>query len=226
VAQLLFVNPKGRELTMVGHTRAVLAAVGAALVLATAVGSASAGRLSISNKGIRIVSSGIEFIFEEGEALGIACPITLEGSFHSATIRKVPAALIGHITRATTSTRTCGGGTITTLQTSLPWHVRYRGFTGRLPRLSGMTLGFINAGFLIGSLAYNCLYLSTEANPLVGELFIEPNGLITSLGWDTNFAIPLREDLGIGLCPPLARPVGSGMVMLLGTNNRISIRLI
>src|ERR1700751_1578741 len=117
---------------MTSRARLVLAAVLAASLFGIVVGSASANRLSINETRFRITWARLTFNEETAEARDI-CPVTMEGSFHSGTIRKVVGALIGHITRA--GAGVCTGGGLTILRETLPWHVTYEGFFGTLPRI-------------------------------------------------------------------------------------------
>src|SRR5690242_2745255 len=105
-----------------------LTALVAAFVLSSAVGTASARNLSVSQESIRATWTSLEF---EGN-IGIPerCQLTLEGSFHSRTVAKSLGALIGVITRGALI---CTNGRDTVSR--LPWHVTYEGFTGELPAI-------------------------------------------------------------------------------------------
>lgn len=125
----------------------VLAALTAAAALASAVSSASAAHLSVSNQGFRASWTPLTF----SEPFGfftVRCNITMEGSFHSGTIAKTTGSLIGYITEANVARPCTGGeawvwnGTESFLRTgnSLPWHMRYNGFTGTLPAIASVKL--------------------------------------------------------------------------------------
>jgi hypothetical protein len=120
---------------MITHSRSLLAILLAAGLMAVAASSASANKLSINEPRFRITWASLEFV-EEAFGVDDDCPVTLEGSFHSATISKVPRSLIGYITRAGVTNNNCTGGHLTILQESLPWHVTYERFTGGLPNIS------------------------------------------------------------------------------------------
>src|SRR6185436_11338861 len=122
---------------MLRTTRLITACVMAASALTIAVGTAAAGRLSLNPRTFRATWTGLEFTSASlFGANTLRCPVTIEGSFHSATIQKRPGALIGHVTRATMFSARCTGGTFTVLQNTLPWHVTYEGFAGALPRIT------------------------------------------------------------------------------------------
>jgi len=169
------------------RSKLALIGLGAALIMAAAVGSASAGRYSISHgelfqlrwSSLRFQSAGItEF----------ECPVTLESSLHSRTITKTVGTLLGYITRASLGRCITGSGTI--LSETLPWHVQYGGFNESLPRprpiinIVGLALRMNNA--LTGA----CLLRTTAAQPLV--VITEPtyeaggNGIAERLTMDST----------------------------------------
>jgi hypothetical protein len=78
--------------------RGALATAAATLLLATAITTASARNLSISEQSFRVTFSSLELVTE---LVTIRCRVTLEGSFHTRTIAKVPGSLVGAISRAT-----------------------------------------------------------------------------------------------------------------------------
>src|SRR5262245_54186380 len=111
------------------RSKLLLAGLTATIVLGAAVSTAYAGNLSVSEAGVRIVWTPLSL-----EAAGqvIACPVTLEGTFHRRSIVKRRGALIGAITRAIVrggrAAGECTGGTATALTNRLPWHITYEGF--------------------------------------------------------------------------------------------------
>lgn len=208
---------------MRNRTRLVCASLGATLLLALAVGAASANRLSVSNQQFRITWTRLTFS-EGGGGFAIECPVTLEGSFHSATIRKVAHALVGHITRASVISRSCTGGGATVLNGTLPWHVTYEAFIGTLPNIGSVRLLLINASFQIGIPPFTCLARTTNESPAAGTVTREAGGNITTLAADSSFAIPTTG----AFCPfASGRFAGTGNVFLLGsTSTRIRLTLI
>jgi hypothetical protein len=134
-----------------------LAAAGATVLLGALVSIASATRLRSSSTTLKMTFASLTF-----EGVGTAvCAVTLEGSYHSATIAKVTESLIGYITRAVIGGTHCIRGSATILQTSLPWHVRYESFTGTLPNISaynttltGTRISYKDPVFLIECLAF------------------------------------------------------------------------
>lgn len=218
------------------HIKLVLTATAAALVLAAAVGTASARNLEVSNQSIRVVWTPLTF--NGGAAGTIECNVTLEGTFVERTIAKVLGTLIGRVTRAIVG-RPCVGGTAWayngtetnevlggTLATSLPWHITYQGFTGTLPRITSIRLLLIGAHFLlrkeIGGFPLLCNYTTTTTEPAEGIAEVEAGGAVGNLRADETRRI--RSESG-GLCPT-GNFQNSGPVTLLGTTNRIIIRLI
>jgi hypothetical protein len=209
---------------MYNRAKRPLAALVAVLALACAVTSASAGRLSISNRNFRVVWNPLTFEQTAG-IITIRCPVTLEGSFYSATLRKVISGLIGHITRANTNAGGCSGGTVTFHSETLPWPVQYRGFTGTLPNITGVRLAIVNLTYEIEDGTGLCTTRSTEAQPFVGIANIGAGGTVTGLRADETATIPLSGEF---LCAWAGEGTfaGTGTVTLLGTTTSISIRLI
>jgi hypothetical protein len=178
---------------MRNRSKLLLSALTAAFVLSMAVGSASANRLSLSAQDFDARWSSLIFTSDAGSSL--TCPVTLQGSFHSRTIAKVPNALIGFVSRASVrgqnSAGNCTGGTATVLTATLPWHITYRSFTGTLPNITGVNILLVNASFQIqpaGSLT--CLARTTTTNPAIGTVNVS-GGRATSLTAEENAGIPL-----------------------------------
>jgi len=148
------------------HTRIKLTLIGlsAALLMATAVGIASAGRLSFSHA--ELVQARFAAIrFQIAGITGAECPVTLESSFHRTTFVKTVGALVGYVTRA--SIGRCITGSASILSETLPWHLQYGGFNEVLPRprpinnLIGLSFRISNA--LTGA----CLAKTTATEPIV-----------------------------------------------------------
>jgi hypothetical protein len=212
-------------------TQRLIAAGVVAFVLAVSVGSATANKLSLSNKAFRITWTSLSMVAGEFE---VECVITLEGSFHSATITKTRGSLIGHITRANVGR--CGGaGRVYALNgaevlsgrvvsNTLPWHVKYDSFIGRLPRFEAVVVAIVGASFLGEIFGFNCLYRSTAAAPWYGHFIVNPEGRIIGFTSHETSPIPLNE--GEIFCPASAAPAGIGGVQLLGQVTSIFVRLI
>ena len=64
----------------------------------------------------------------------VICEMFIGGSFHTATMAKVAGALIGYINSASVSAE-CPARV---LRETLPWHIRYRNFTGVLPNMASI----------------------------------------------------------------------------------------
>lgn len=173
---------------MRSRSKLLLTGLTAALVLAAAVGTSSANNLSISSGSFRIIWARLSLNNNSGLIPPVICPVTLEGSFHRATTTKTRGSLIGYVTRASvgtsgSSTATCEGGTATILTASLPWHVTYEGFTGSLPRPSGIIILLRRASFAINAGTGVCLAVTgQEANEnAAGVANLSSDGTITSL---------------------------------------------
>lgn len=201
---------------MRNRTRAACVALAAAFTLALAVGSASANRLSYSSQAFRIIWTSLTFS-GSGGGFVITCPVTLEGSFHSATVAKVREAQVASITRATVNNAGCAEGQATILAESLPWTVTYQSFTGTLPSIATVRHNLIGAAFQIeAGLGVICLARSTAERPAAGEAAREAGGAITSLTPDGSLAIPVTGTA----CPRAGIFSGSGEVFVQGSSER------
>jgi hypothetical protein len=211
------------------RSKLILAGLTASLLMGLAVSSATAGRLSVSNTRYRVTWATLTFFSLESEVT-IRCPVTLEGSFHSATIRKTPRALIGAVTRAIVNggEPPCIGGRATILQESLPWHITYESFRGTLPRIEEITLLLRRYEFRIEPGLIACLYLDQnrpEEN-LAGILRVAPEtGQITTLTPLSGRYASWRS--GSVFCPRRGAFEGTGQVFLQGSSSiRITVTLI
>jgi hypothetical protein len=132
--------------------------------------------------------------FETGAAT-ISCPVTLEGSFHSATVAKISGSLLGNTTNATIR----GGraecnetGTARVLSETLPWHIRYDRFIGALPNITEIRLQLVGARFMIrtnGGL--ECLAGSTARDPAMGYVVRDAGGIARRVRADEGATLPL-----------------------------------
>lgn len=210
---------------MSARARLALVGLGAAVVLALLVGSATARNLSLSNQNFRIVYFPITVFGEGGIAAEVECPLTLSGTFHYVTMAKSPASLVGFINRVTVGPReTCTGGAMTVLTATLPWHVKYNDFTGTLPRVTGVRFRFAVTAFLIEvGLGTSCLYEGTEGDAAATAV-VEAGGAITGMTFDNTIRLDfIRGTFG---CPPEGGLEGTGTVAVTGTATRITVRLI
>jgi hypothetical protein len=208
---------------MLTHTRArlVLAGVLATLLLGLTVGTATANRISIGSPRFRTTWSALRFVSEA--TTFTECPVTIEGSFHSATIRKVRGALMGYISRAVLNSASCTGGEgATILQESLPWHVTYDAFTGLLPSITQIHYLLHRVSVRVRALGVECLY-ATDATRRIFVWIIILGGVMTG-ATPSNATIPRVS--GSFLCPTEAGIAGTGQVTGLGNTSRIGITLI
>jgi len=204
------------------HTRSklILIGLGAALIMVVGIGSASAGRLSLSHGELtQLRWAALRF-----QLLGITgaeCPVTLESSFHTQTITKTVGTLIGYVTRA--SLGRCITGSATILSETLPWHIQYGGFSESLPRPKPIQ-NLVGASFRISNSFIGSCLATTEANrPGVG--IAEPtyeaggNGIIERLRVDETKRI-FCNNLGEGSF------AGSAVVVESRGGRNVLIRLI
>lgn len=176
----------------------------AALILAAAVSTASARSFSLSSEQISAAWSPLNFIVGSFEPITIRCVLSLEGSFHARTFAKVREALVGYITRPAIHSP-CTNGEFHVLAETAPWHLRYEGFTGALPRITSIRTRLIEFSIWFNSaLGLRCLYRSTVTNPAALTLFFE-SGTPTSAALE----VTLPETQG-GMCLGTIRIEGTG----------------
>ena len=176
------------------YVRLLIASLCAAAALSLAAGTGSARNLSISIRPLRAVWTSLEFRNNLGSNV-VRCPVTLEGSFNSATIGKVVRVLIGMVRRAEVGA--CTGGHVTIHQETLPWRRTYEAFFGILPRITRLKILLLFASFEIESGGLTCIARTEEGHPGVGNLNLnEATGEVTSFSMEEATTIPLTG----GLC--------------------------
>jgi hypothetical protein len=155
------------------------AALVAAVVLGALAGATSAGRLSLSSQTIRTTFPNAEYI--NGGFGTVRCPLTLEGSLHSRTVMKTVNTLIGYITRASHAAACTQGGATVLLET-LPWHLRYRSFTGTLPNIASVGINIIEYTVTIREPVFGiiCSVRSSAMEPATLTFTREGAGALTS----------------------------------------------
>ena len=157
--------------------KAVLTAVGAAVLLAAFVGTASAGRLSTSGLGVNGTWTTVRFAGGIGTG---ECEVILNGAFHERSISKTRGTLSGFVTAANITRCARGGGTI--LRETLPWHVRYEGFAGTLPTITTIRASVVGLAFRIREPTFGieCLSRSTTEEPGTVNFNLNGSGVMTS----------------------------------------------
>jgi hypothetical protein len=219
-------------------TKLGLTALMAAIMLSSAVATASARSLSVSEQSFRATWSSLELSYNGAT---IRCRVTLEGSFHARSIVKIARSLIGAITKATFGHPCTGGeywadnGTeaepLGTAPNRLPWHLTYESFTGTLPAISAVNFLISRVSFVlrVTVLGLTCQgrYGKSEDNiTLVGAR--EAGGGLTELTPSATVnRISLVEQLGPqAVCAASQSIGGRGSVVNLSTGARITITLI
>jgi hypothetical protein len=203
-------------------------ALATTLLLGLMVTQTSAGTLRVSNQQLRVTWRRLELAGSDGTVFS-RCPVTLESSFHAATIAKVRKSLIGYATTARFGT--CESGRVTVLTETLPWHLTYESFSGPLPNITRIRILLVGMSFLTEQLGFRCLLKATAEAAASAELILGAGGRVEGFVFDSAKQIPTRGGLGGFGCP--SATVGfrteandRGGVTLLGTSNSISITLI
>jgi hypothetical protein len=187
-------------------SRALIAALMAAIVLAAAVDAAQATRLETSETRIRAVwplEEKVRWRPTGGGFVLISCPLTLEGTF-SRPFQKVSGSHIGELTRAITSESECEGGRMwmlngtevqnfVTLPNTLPWEVRYDSFAGTLPNITAVKVQIIGMRLLVKTPFGSCLYRSEGLAPQFATFVLNAAGEVTGLRAESSSRIGLWE---------------------------------
>jgi hypothetical protein len=206
-----------------------LTALTAAAIFASLAASASARNFSLTNRNIRVVwteTNPFEWVIEALTAF--KCRVTLEGSFHCATISKITEALVGYISRATTDQETCidpsgNGVRVVPRQETLPWHIRYISFSGTLPRIRPrLRLLGVGMRLLHFPTIGNCNYRMNAEFFVTGPAGAEVTEGPGSVKLDEALSFN-SETFG---CPRQSlRSSSAAPLLLLGTTNSIRVRL-
>jgi hypothetical protein len=214
-----------KEYTMPSTIKLTLAGMTATIALSFAVSGASARRIQTSEQGFLARWTNVAF---NAGGNRISCPVTLEGSFHSKTTSKVCGQLIGYVTRAQIpgAAPPCVGGTATMLTETLPWHIQYNSFAGRLPSITRIRVTIVQTRFQIASGGVTCLAGSTQEHPEGGDINIGASGEGRTLTALPEFTIPLGGEF---LCNIAGNGnfEGTGEVFTLATPQvRLTVRLV
>jgi hypothetical protein len=172
--------------------RAATAVLVAVTALALAASAASANALSVSDRDIYVIWDEMSDRLTLGGELETECNLTLLGAFSERTFTKTQGEVIGTIDHAEKGA--CEPAPGIQLEETLPWNITYQAFTGRLPSITSIRLAIVGAAFLVefGGFA-ECLYTTTEENPIAGEAIIGAGGAVTGLAYDGDETIPTRD---------------------------------
>ena len=195
------------------RSKLVLAVLGATIMMASAIGTAAARSLSITNQSFRGTFNNLEFIVEGFSTT--TCRVTLEGSLHARTMPKTVGTLIGYVTRVITGQ--CNPNQVTIQNETLPWHVRYVGFSGRLPNITLILIRSQSSFTVSVCHTRSEIEARFSRDPLTTELVLaQIRRQITST---TGLFCPVTNEA-------VFQSNGNGSVFLLGSNTRISVTLI
>jgi hypothetical protein len=203
-----------------------LTALAATLLLSTAISTASARNLSVSNANWRAIWSRFEIQTSVGT---VRCRVTLEGFFHSRTIAKTAGLLIGAVTRAEAHRDSCTGGRIA-FETA-PSHLTYEGYTGTLPNITSIRLLLARINIAIAVSAFGipttCHY-GNEVDNITLSAALDASREITELTQvaGRNTATLTEGGFGCSGSGTLVSWAGDGLVRLLGSTTRIRVTLI
>lgn len=153
-------------------------AVGFAAALCALSASASARNLSVTET---VFTGGWSRVNLAGGFGTVECEMVMGGALHARTFAKAARRLIGADLIGPTIPR-CARGGASVLRETLPWHIRYESFGGRLPNISSIGTEVIGVSLRIREPAFGviCLARSTEAQPVFVILNLGSGGRLTS----------------------------------------------
>ena len=160
--------------------RAMLVGLVSALVLAGLVATASAAWLSSSELAL---IAGWERMDIAGGFGTVECTLVLENVLHRSIFTKTVNSLIGYVQYANISS--CRRGSATVLRETLPWHIRYRSFTGILPRLTSLSLLVTGIAFRIREPIFGFIYLTGPGQSMYETMNIG-SGVVSSVSLGGN----------------------------------------
>ncbi|MFL5816854.1 MAG: hypothetical protein ACJ76L_04555 [Conexibacter sp.] len=188
----------------------LLAVVSATIIIAGALaGSVSARNFSFSSLTDRATWNRLNFIGGFGT---VECEVVLRGSFHTRTLTKTVGTLIGLITEGVVTRCARGGATVN--RGSLPWHRRYRGFTGTLPNITSVAETIAGAEFDVREPTFGAVCIITNATS-TGTFTVSSGTVIER----TLSSIDTCEDFSVIIS-------GSTTNVESGTGPRLTITLI
>ncbi len=206
---------------MSGRSKLILAGLATAAVLWLAA-NADARNFRISIRPIRSTWTALRFVAGTNT---VTCHVTMEGSFAESTAGKTIRILLARFNRV--SLNTCSGGSATLLTATLPWHLRYHAFIGRLPFILIIEVEVIGLSLSVrpeGSLT--CLAATEESHPALLNFGLETNGEATEATFQREAEIPLTGEGGLCAFGGSGHIEGTGNPTEAAGGTRIKITLI
>jgi hypothetical protein len=195
--------------------RVLFGAVVAVVLLASAVGTASASRLSLSSQRMLWIWQGANLFRWAPAFAAAACNLTLEVAFYSRTIAKVRNARIGEIGRADVGT--CSAMDEVWPTSSLPWILHFDSFTGALPTIASVrvrtdTFEFQNRD---ESVEERCLIYAAPEAPAYFTMILNGRQEVERVRVDETRRVKGANVPFFGTnCRPEAELIGTGIVPL------------
>jgi len=190
----------------------LLAVAGATVLLGALVSSASARNFEVSSQTGTTLWRRV--ILAVGAERLAECEIKLSGSLHTRTATKTINSLIGYITESVVLRCVFGGMTIN--QASLPWHRRYRAFTGTLPNILTQSETVTGAEWSMREAVFGITCTMRRESSSLTRTYSLSSGTVT------NDSLS-GEDLCSGI---MMRLEGAETNVTNGSGARISVRLI
>jgi len=175
----------------------LLALLIVALTFGITTATASANRLSVSEEDAEMIWPEAEDINFAAGGNNVECSITLLGSFHSRTIRKIANLLVATVSHARIGD--CDSGTAI-IDAPPPWHVRYVGFTGTLPAISGVTIQLTGPRYTVSDPDTGGVCLTNAGVPAQSRINVGASGLVTSVTALSTPTIAIDDVGGSVIC--------------------------
>jgi hypothetical protein len=154
-------------------------------MLVAFVSSASAGRLSFSERRISATWTRLNFAGGFGT---VECEAVVPIADHERVIAKVTNTLIGYVLPTVlpdiiVNIPRCSRGGATILRELLPWHLTERAHTGTLPNITSMSTNVIGMAFGMREPTFGatCLARSSSSSPMIMTYNREAGGRVTSV---------------------------------------------
>jgi len=200
------------------HSKLILAALAATMLLAIGVSGATARNLTVNensfewvwSEALGGVKTPLAFIGRPTTGINVRCRVTLLGRFTERTISKNPSINQGTINHGELGS--CTGGTATMRTETMPWTIRYGFFEGVLPRIRSIVTTLIGARFRVRESGGLECEITTElrhtATPIIGNAAIPGEPL--EAGLETT-----GEPDDITMNRPSRIPLAGGMLCLM-----------
>jgi hypothetical protein len=201
--------------------RALLTALASMLAIVAIVGIASARTLRVDEPEFEWAwTERTPFTIRYG-GREIGCPLTLRGNFNAATIAKSLGRGIAVLREKAEAPERCPRGSMLIVSGIPALEVRYEGFEGTLPNITGIRVSIPGMRYLVREFIV-CEYLPPAERPLRATIARAAGSELTTVTPESGTRFESTTPLS---CPP-ASFSGAGTVTRWRSANRIRMTLI